>query len=171
VFWLSIEDSYGKSVLYIASKSTAMVKDVSFEGIKIKKDGYIETQFLIRYQKGIRTIMKFNFSSFTYNAPLTFAIMAALSLFIKNHKRAYTEALLILFLIHCFYVFTSEGGNLTNFMAKNRIKDASELQLFAWQYIWGFLDIMVIRFEPFLIGIYLYLRFSSNPFLKQNKHS
>jgi hypothetical protein len=88
--------------------------------------------------------------------------MAALYLYIRNRKRAYIEALLILFLIHFIYVFTSEAGRLGYIMARNHLETASEFKLFVWQYLWGFIDSMVIRFEPFLIGFYIYLRFSSS---------
>jgi hypothetical protein len=164
MLWLNIVDYYGKGVLNIASNTTALVKNVDFEKIKVKKNGQLGAQFLIRHKKGVRIIINFDFSTITFNAPLTFAIMATLCLFIKNRKRAYSEALLILFLIHFLYVFTSETGRLSYIMAKNHLETASEFQLFVWQYLWGFIDSMIIRFEPFLIGFYIYLRFSSSPF-------
>ncbi len=170
MLWLNIVDYYGKGVLNIASNSTALVKkNVDFEKIKVKEDGQLGAQFFIRHKKGVRIIINFDFSTFTFNAPLTFAIMAALYLFIKNRKRAYSEALLIVFLIHFLYVFTSETGRLSYIMAKNHLETASEFQLFVWQYLWGFIDSMIIRFEPFLIGFYIYLRFSSSSLLKAKK--
>ncbi len=163
VLWINIEDYYGKGILNIASNTTARVKNIDFERINVKKDGQLGAQFFIfRHRKELRVNINFDFSTFTFNAPLTFAIMAALYLYIRNRKRAYIEALLILFLIHFIYVFTSEAGRLGYIMARNHLETASEFKLFVWQYLWGFIDSMVIRFEPFLIGFYIYLRFSSS---------
>jgi hypothetical protein len=38
-------------------------------------------------------------------------------------------------------------------------------ELYAWYYLWEFMNALVIRFEPFLIGFYLYIRFSTFSFL------
>jgi len=170
LLWLNVVDYYGKGILNIASHTTAWVKNIDFEGINVKKDGQLGAQFFIfRNRKELRININFDFSTFTFNAPLTFAIMAALFLYIKNRKRAYIEALLILVLIHLIYVFTSEAGRIGYIMARNHLETASELQLFAWQFTWGLIDSMVIRFEPFLIGFYIYLRFSSSPFKAEGK--
>ena len=159
MLWIKIEVYYGKGLLYIASKSTAFVKNVEFEKIKLIKDSRLNAQFLIKHKKGVRIIFKFDFSTFTFNVPLTFAIMATLYSYTRNRKRAYIEALLLLFLIHFLHTFTNETGRLSYIMARNNLETASEFQLFIWQYLWGFLDSMVIRFEPFLIGIYMLIRF------------
>jgi hypothetical protein len=95
--------------------------------------------------------------------------MAALFLFIKNHVRAYTEVLIILVAIHIFYIFLSEAGRIATLLDQNNLESSSEVGLFIWKYLWGFIDAMLIRFEPFLIGIYLYLRFSESTFIPGKK--
>jgi hypothetical protein len=170
VFWLNVQDFYGRGILTMASHLSAKVKNVDFETIVTRKDGTQGARFYIsRKGKGATIIFKFDVSQFTYNAPLTFGIMAALSLFISRHVRAYAESVIMLFAIHFFYVFTSEAGRITYILARNRLEGASELGQFVWQYAWGFLDAMCIRFEPFLIGFYLIVRFSPFSFIRRKE--
>jgi len=170
VLWIAIQNTYGKAVLQVASHVAAKVENVDFEMIKEKENGQLGAQFfLFRRGKGFSTIINFDFSLFTFNAPLTLAVMAALSLFIKNHIRAYAQGLLILIAIHFFYVFTSEAGRISYLLAQNKMESASEFGLFLWQYIWGFIDAMLVRFEPFLIGSYLFIRFSPSSFIVKKK--
>jgi hypothetical protein len=159
--WMHVETHYAKGLLYAASKSSAFVKNIDFEMIHVKNGSNLVAQFLIKYKKGLRINFNIDFSMITFNTPLTFAIMAAFSLYITNRKRAYLEALLLLFVIHFLHVFSNETGRLSYIMTRNNIESASEIKLFFWQYLWGFLDSMVIRYEPFLIGFYLYFRFSN----------
>jgi len=164
IIWVKIQDHYGKGLLSVASHLTAYVKDVEFKGIMAKDGNKYGALFNIsRQDKRFLTFITFDFSLFTYNAPLTFAIMAALFLFIKKHLRAYTEVLIILVAIHIFYIFLSEAGRIATLLDQNNLESSSEVGLFIWQYLWGFIDAMFIRFEPFLIGIYLFLRFAPSP--------
>jgi hypothetical protein len=39
------------------------------------------------------------------------------------------------------------------------IEPMNKIKLAFYQFLWSFTDNMVIRFEPFLIGIYVFLRF------------
>jgi hypothetical protein len=136
----------------------------------VKKNGETGAEFFIsRRGKRFFIDINFDFLKFTYNAPLTFAIMATLFLFIKHHVKAYGEALAVLFLIHFSYMFTSEAGRIAYVLARNNLESASEFGLFVWQYLWGFIDAMFIRFEPFLIGFYLYARYSTSPLFRAQK--
>jgi hypothetical protein len=168
--WINIKDYYGRGILAVASYVTAEVRNIDYITMKAKQNGETGAEFFVS-RKGKRFFIdiNFDFSKFTYNAPLTFAIMAALFLFIKNHAKAYSEALVILFLIHFSYVFTSEAGRIAYMLARNNLESASEFGLFIWQYLWGFIDAMFIRFEPFLIGFYVYARYSPTPLFRTKK--
>jgi hypothetical protein len=166
--WLKIQDQYGKVVLSMASHLTAKVMDVEFDTIKENNNEVFDAQFYILRRGIVYTrVIKFDFNTFTYNAPLTFAIMAALFLFIKNHARSYTEVFIILFTTHFFYAFIYEAYRLSLTFDRNNLEPVSRFELSVWHYLWGFFHSMVIRFEPFLIGIYLYLRFSSFSYIQK----
>ncbi len=83
--------------------------------------------------------------------------MAAFYPYVRR-KRVYMEALAILFTVHIMYVFSSEGEKLTTLMVQGGFEETSMSKDMFWQFLWGFVDNMVIRFEPFLLGAYLYFR-------------
>ena len=103
----------------------------------------------------LKTTVDVPISNYTFNAPLTFAIMAAFFPFLKR-KWIYLEAILILIAVHFLFVFSLEGEKLSVALhTQGYAKSGTASQIF-WEFLWGFLDNMVVRFEPFLIGAYLY---------------
>jgi hypothetical protein len=156
--WIQVKDSYGTAVTVTASKLLTLVKNVDFEE-KTRNGDTIEAAFAPSTQRDILIYIPIRTSSYTFNAPLTFSFMAALYLFIRRKKRAYAEALLILLAIHLLYVFSLESKTLTDILIQRGIAKESAPQQFINQFLWSFTDNMVIRFEPFLIGFYMFIRF------------
>jgi len=163
LLWIQAKDSYAYFVTFIASKFAAGLKDARLEVITMGKDT-ISTTF--RSLIGIQ-YMFFPISiptyMFTSNVPMTFAILASLSLFIRRRARAMAEASLILFMIHLIYVFSFESLNLTVAFMSNKIEDLNPFKVTVYQFLWGFTEYMFIRFGPFFIGVYIYLRFQKPP--------
>jgi len=103
--------------------------------------------------------LAFRTSSYTFNVPLTLSIMSSLCLFITRRPRAFTEAVILLVIVHFIYVFSLGAEHLTVLFMNKGIEPISRLKLFAYQFLWGFTNNMLIRAEPFLIGFYMYIRF------------
>lgn len=161
ILWIQVKNHYGYVVTSIASELVGIVKGVHFEEINQKED-VMEGTFS-RPLPGKRSDLLIDIpiktSSYTFNAPLTFAIMATLFPFITRKGRAYGEAFLILFGVHLLYVFSLEANNLTTVFIDKGLDTVSKPHLFAYQFLWQFTNNMVIRFEPFLIGFYMFIRF------------
>ncbi len=170
-FWLGVKGSYGKAVTGIASSLVAGVQGVTYDSLKPDGERYLITFAPRRYNARMFIDIYINTSSYTFNAPLTFAIMAAFCPFLLDRTgsrgtksaipavaRIYGEVLLMLFLVHILYVFSAEGEKLTGILMGRGYEDVSKVKLVFWQFLWGFVDNMVIRFEPFLIGAFLYFR-------------
>ena len=159
VLWIQVKDSYAYLVTIIASKFAAGLKDARLEVITMGKDA-ISTSFGSltgnRYMLFPVSISNYLYTS---NVPLTVAILASLYLFIQKKLRAITEAFLILFSTHLLYVFSYESLQLTIAFMMKRIEEFNPLKVTVYQFLWGFTDYMFIRFGPFFIGIYIYLRF------------
>ena len=98
-------------------------------------------------------------STYTFNTPLTVGILAALYPFISRRARAYGEALIMLFGVHLLFVFSLAAKELTEIFMSQGLVSPSILRTAAYQFLWGFVDNMAIRFEPFLLGFYVFLRF------------
>jgi len=161
VLWIQVKNHYGYLVTYVASTAAAVLKDVRFEEIDQKKD-VIQATFsrpLPQTRSDVLIDIPVKTSSYTFNAPLTFAIMATLFPLIGRKQRPYAEALCILFGVHLLYVFSLEANHITMSFIDRGIEPVTKPHLFAYQFLWEFTNNMVIRFEPFLIGIYMFIRF------------
>ena len=154
--WLGIKGYYGMAVTTVASYATALVKNVKIVEIKRDKDivsvGFIPKKYGVTI---LKTTIKVPISNYTFNAPLTFAIMAAFYPFLKR-RRVYAEALLIMVVVHFLFVFSFEAHGLTSELEKQGYTKSSGAVHIFWEFLWGFINNMVVRFEPFLIGAYLY---------------
>lgn len=155
--WMNIKDYYGYILVKHCAAIVSYVKDVSHNDIRKDGDTFIAIFMPLKYGSSMLmgTIVKT--STYTFNAPLTFAIMSAFFLFLKR-KRLYAEVLFFLIISHYLYVFSALGEQLTTMLVGKEFEEGTTLRLFFWQFLWGFMDNMVIRFEPFLIGAYLYFR-------------
>jgi hypothetical protein len=159
ILWINVKDYYGYAITYSVSNMIVPIKDVMPESITRKGDKIHVIFNKYAYHREIKAHTSIKTSFYTFNVPVTFAIMAALHLFIKRKKRAYLEAVLILLFIHILYVFSSEAKGLTEMFMHKGLEPMNKVKLAFYQFLWSFTDLMVIRFGPFLIGIYVFLRF------------
>lgn len=156
VVWLGVKAYYGMAITTIASHAITLIKNVDVVSILRKGDiisvGFIPQKYGVTI---LKTTIEVPISNYTFNAPLTFAIMAAFYPFLKR-KWIYLEAILILVVVHFLFVFSMEGEKLSTALeTQGYEKGGTASQLF-WEFLWGFINNMVVRFEPFLIGAYLY---------------
>lgn len=164
VAWVGVKDGYGRAVTGAASAVTASVFDVTNEKTVKGRDSYTAYFRPERHNAPATIKADVSTSTYTFNAPLTLAIMAAFFPFLKRREsgpviaRLYAEAAALLFCVHLLYVFSFQGMMVSKGMMRLGYADITLNEQFFWQYLWGFVDNMVIRFEPFLIGAYLYFR-------------
>ena len=161
ILWIQVKNGYGYVVTYMASELASVLMGVRFEEINQKEDALQATfsRPLPKKKHDVLIDIPVKTSSYTFNAPLTFAIMATLFPFIARRGRAYGEALLILFGVHLLYVFSLEANSLTRFFIEGGWEAIGKPRLFVHQFLWEFTNNMVVRFEPFLIGFYMFIRF------------
>ena len=161
ILWIQVKDRYGFAITYATSELVAVLKGVRFEKISQKKD-IVEGTFsrpLPEKRSDVLVDIPVKTSAYTFNVPLTFSIMAALFRSIKRRGRVYVEALLILLGIHLLYVFSLQYNTLTKIFIDRGWDAFSTPHLFGSQFLWEFTHSMVIRFEPFLIGFYIFIRY------------
>jgi len=166
LLWIQIKDYYGYVVTATASMLVAELKNVRVENIRQEKDT-VYTSFC-RSLRNEELVVELPFitSSYTFNVPLTLSIVASLCPFIARRRRACIETALLLVVVHFIYVFSQGAEQLTYIFMGKGIESFSRLKLFLYQFSWGFTDNMLIRFEPFLIGFYMYTRFEKQNFKK-----
>ncbi|HVY54502.1 MAG TPA: exosortase H-associated membrane protein [Thermodesulfobacteriota bacterium] len=154
--WLGVKSYYGMAITTIASHALTLFKNVDVVSILRKGDlisvGFIPQKYGVAI---LKTTIEVPISNYTFNAPLTFAIMAAFYPFLKR-KWIYLEAILILLVVHFLFVFSMEGEKLSAALETQGYEKGGAVSQIFWEFLWGFINNMVVRFEPFLIGAYLY---------------
>ena len=168
--WLAVKGYYGTAVTTVSSYAAAAVKNAQVVDITRNDDivqvGFIPKKFGVA--QVYKTTIDVPTSNYAFNVPLTLAIMAAFFPFLRS-KRVYIEAVFILVFVHFLFVFTLEGERLTDVFVSQGYEKPSAVSKVLWQFSWGFLDNMVVRFEPFLIGAYLFFFKNRVPKVKKER--
>jgi hypothetical protein len=155
MLWLSVQQYYGKALTTVASYMVTAVKDVYVEQISSEKGNIMVSFVPQRHRTPVIIDVNVITANYTFNAPLTFAIMVAFYPFVRR-KKIYFEVLVILTIVHLLYVFSAEGKIVTDTMISFGYEKSSTVKSIFWEFLSQFVDIMVKRFEPFLIGAYIY---------------
>lgn len=159
ILWIQVKDYYGFGMTMTASKIIASVKDLEIEAVDQNAERVQVTFSPYKINRDILIDIPVRTNTYTFNTPLTLAIMTSLLLFIRKRTRAYTEAISLLLFVHLLFIMTFELKELTNVLVTMKLETFSNIRKFIYEFLWGFTDNMVIRFEPFLIGFYLFVRF------------
>ena len=159
LIWIQIKNYYGYAITLTASEIVSGIKEVKFDEIKMEKDLIQATFTPVTGRNDTLIDLRVPTSNYTFNVPLTLGVMAGLYIFLRRRKRAYVEALLVLLSVHMLYVFSFEIKELSEILMNRGFETVSTPKIALYQFLWGFTDNMVIRFEPFLIGLYMFLRF------------
>jgi hypothetical protein len=160
LIWIHIKDYYGYAVTFISSSVVGLFKEAKIEEMVKIKD-VVRATFYSPLSTRPDMLVDINVmtSKYTFNVPLTLGIMTSMYFFIVRRLRAFSEALLLLICIHLLFVMSLEYKVLTESFMQTHVEPFSQSRLFLSQFLWSFTDNMVIRFEPFLIGFYLFIRF------------
>lgn len=157
--WIQVKDYYGYAVTFVSSKFVAGLKNARMTEIMEKGDTIEATFEPSGKTRGMLVDIPFKTSNYTFNVPLTIAIMAAFWPHLARRGRAYAEACLLLLTVHLLYVFSYGAQQMTAVLIDRGMEQASVPKEFFYEFLWTFTDNMIIRFEPFLIGSYLFFRF------------
>lgn len=157
LLWIAVKQHYGNAITSVATHAVTVIKDVEIEDILSKENTILVSFVPERHETQAIIEITVNTNSYTFNAPLTFAIMAAFYPSVRR-KHVYFEVLLILSAVHVLYVFSLQGKHVTDTMITLGYEKASTVKSVFWEFLWQFVDNMVIRFEPFLLGAYIYFR-------------
>jgi len=157
--WIQVQDTYGYAMTFVSSKFVAAFKDAKLEEV-LQEDNSVKMIFRsLKNRKNVLFLIPLKTSVYAFNVPLTLSILACLFLFIRRKLRAYGEAILLLVVVHFFYIFFFGILRLTEVFMGKGIEELNPLLLTVYQFLWGFSEYTFINFGPFLIGIYIFMRF------------
>jgi len=162
ILWIQVKPYYGSMLTHIGSRLSAWSAGARAEEVRHGREvATITFAYPVVTQQGSGDILldiKIAVSRYSFNVPLTFALVAGLFPFFRWRVRSLIEACFILLFIHllCIYFFCSL--QLFYHLAQAGVKTPSKTLQFFLQFMWAFADNMIIRFEPFLVAVYLWFR-------------
>lgn len=162
VLWVQVKDYYGDMLTQVgarlAAKSTGLVMEKIQHGKEISTITFVRAVLTRKGPADLFLDLKISVSNYSFNVPLTFALVAGLFPFFKWRKRYLIEACFILLFIHMLYIYFFCSLSLLSQLARLGIEAPSKTVQFLLQFMWTLTDNMVIRFEPFLVAVYLWFR-------------
>jgi len=162
--WLYLKAFYGAVVTNVAAHLAALVTGSLVDSISIYDEkavcNFLYQALTVRGPANLHFDAVLHVSQYSYNVPLTVAIVASLLPLIKWRIRFVVEALFLVFFIHLLYVFFYCVLQIYYALVSAGIKRPWKPEQFFWEFSWTFINAMVIRFEPFLIGVFLWFRSS-----------
>ena len=172
VLWIQVKPYYGYVLTRVGAGLAAMTTGLNLEGVRHGEEKAAVTfTDQVMTSKGVRDVfldLKVAVSDYSFNVPLTFALVAGLFPFFKWRKLTLIEACVILIFIHLSYIYFFCILQIFYKLAQGGIRTTSRPVQFFLQFMWAFSDNMVIRFEPFLVAVYLWLRNRVHPIKSLN---
>lgn len=165
--WLHVNAYYGMAVTSAGAHLSALatgclVDKLYFQGGRAVCN-FLYQAVTVRGPAILHLQVVLHVSNYSYNIPLTLSLAAALFPFVSWKARSLLEALGLLVLIHLFYVFLFCGMQIYHALIRSGVKALWKSEAFAWEYPWVFVNAMAIRFEPFLIGAFIWFRNATSP--------
>jgi hypothetical protein len=162
ILWIQVKPYYGNTLTHVGSRLAAWSAGFRVETVHHGKEvATITFAYPVLTKHGMGDILldvKIAVSQYSFNVPLTFALVAGLFPFFRWRARSLIEACIILLFIHLLYISFFCSLQLFYHLAQAGIKTPSKPLQFFLQFMWAFADNMVIRFEPFLVAVYLWFR-------------
>jgi hypothetical protein len=160
--WVQVKPFYGSLLAHVGAPLAAWTTGARLDEIVHGKEvaDLIFYYFAVTSQGSgdVLIDVKIAVSNYSFNVPLTFSLIAALFVFFRWRPGALLEAGLILVLIHLSYIYFHCTLQIFYQLAMGQIFVPPKWVQFLLQFMWGFTDNLIIRFEPFLITVYLWMR-------------
>jgi hypothetical protein len=160
--WIQIKPFYGNILTHAGGSLAGSTAGAELEKVIHEKDTARVTYARTVMRGGnvgeVLLDFKLSVSNYSFNVPLSFGLVAGLFVFFRWRWRYLLEVSFILVFVHILYIYSYCTLNLFKELTKAGLKNPSASVQFTLQFLWAFTDNMVIRFEPFLVSAYLWLR-------------
>ena len=162
IIWIQLKPYYGAFMLRLGAGLAAASTGFEITAVAHEAEkGSLSMRHYSMTPDGLGELkvdMEIKVSNYTFNVPLSFALVAGLFPLFRWRIRALLEAALLLMGIHFLYVYSYCLLELYYQLAAANIRTISGSMQLLLEFLWAFTDNMVIRFEPFLVAVYLWLR-------------
>ncbi len=160
--WLKLKIPYGHMIDSIGANLASISLDMDFTRLEPCGAG----EELISIRRAVVTVrgiadltvdQKIVIDNYSFNMPLTAALMASFFWFFRWKWYAFAEGAVLITAGHLLYVYSYLMLNFKTALIRMGAEPASWASPLVWQFLWSFADNLVIRFEPFLVIVVLWL--------------
>jgi hypothetical protein len=162
VLWIQVKPYYG----YVLTQVGARLAGWS-TGVKVRSMGLEEGMIPVCLAgpvltaKGLGELiveLKIDASHFSYNVPLTIALVAGLLPFFRWRKRYLFEIIALLVFVHILFIYLFCTLQVFYNLWQSDTRGHSDFVQLFLEFMWAFTQNLMIPFEPFLVATYLWLR-------------
>lgn len=166
ILWIQVKPYYGYVLTQVGTRLAAWSTGVRVRSIELEK-GVIPVCLAgpVLTEKGLGELiveLKIDASHFSYNVPLTIALVAGLLFFFRWRKRYLTEIIVLLVFVHLLYIYFFCTLQVFYNLWQSDVRGHSDFVQLFLEFMWTFTQNLVIPFEPFLVASYLWLRGRQN---------
>ncbi len=163
LLWIGVKSYYGTVLAHIGSRPAGWTAGARVEevqpGSETARVAFSRPVLIRGGMADFQVELDISVSRYSFNVPLTFALIAALFPFYRWRPRTLLEAAGILVFIHLTFIYFLCTLELFKLFTQARvIRPPPGWLQYLLQFLWAFTDNLVIRFEPFLVAVYLWLR-------------
>jgi hypothetical protein len=165
VAWIQVKPYYGQFIAQASGYLSSWGMGAHLENVSQEKN-MTKLRIAKPVQDGLRSgdlvlDLQLSVAAYSFNVPLTFALMASLFPLFRWRKRYLLEAVLILMAIHMLFVSSYVLLRLYVAFTQAGLMGRSQIIQFCLEFLWTFTDNLIVRFEPFLLAIYVWMRNTS----------
>lgn len=160
--WVKVRTYYGYPMDFFAAQLTALSLNIDVEAIEkiaTSKEKITMTKS-IATARGIADIVvdqTVDINNYTFNVPLTAALLVACLIFMRWPWYSLIEGLFIIMSGHLLYLYSYFMLNFQKVLINLTGMKVSWFRQRFWEFAWAFADNLVIRFEPFLVVVIIWL--------------
>ncbi len=160
--WLKVKIPYGHLIDSIGAHLASISLDMDFTRLEPASNGeeLISVRRAVVTVRGIADLtvdQKIIIDNYSFNMPLTAALMASFFWFFRWKWYTFAEGAVLITAGHLLYVYSYLMLNFKTALIQMGAEPATWASPLVWQFLWSFADNLVIRFEPFLVIVVLWL--------------
>ncbi len=160
--WIYLKPYYGTALSQLGAHLAALLSNVSVDSLKHGRETALITfSTPVAIQGSLQDLLidvRLSASAYSFNVPLTYALALALWPLLQWSRRGLLEITLLVIVVHLLYITSYCTLSIYRQLVLSGVREHSAPLQFLLEFIWAFADNMIIRFEPFLAIVYLWLR-------------
>jgi|SRR5262245_5401350 len=159
--WLHIQQYYAAILARAAAALIPYFQEVTYEKLTWSKDATIvDFRFHVYGSRMNTAQVTISASHYLFNVPLTLAFLAAFAAFTRKKTQAAMSVLGILGAVHFIHVTLIENASINAALMQDGFQTGSPVWLYLRTFTYSFVDMLGMRFMPFLLGFNLLARSS-----------